>query len=336
MPAWRQRYWFALLAVLLLVTSGSRAHEQDKNSSPAPPQTTNGGQPAASSTGGEDPGSTKASTGTSPASVRISPGDLLEVRVFDVPEMTQEVRVNTAGQILLPLIGTVQIAGLTEMEAQQHIADLLKQGQYMNDPQVSVFTKEYTGQGISVLGEVTRPGVYPPAGTPHLFELLSAAGGLSPRAGRTVSITHREHPDDPEVVQISSDLTKSTEANVQLLPGDTVIVSRAGVVYVVGDVNRPSGLVMENGEQMTVLQALALAGGTASTASMKGVKVLRRTPSGVQEIPVPLQPILSAKVPDMALQAEDVLYVPGSRSKHAAKRGIDSILAIATGVAIRY
>src|SRR5664280_274894 len=231
------------------------------------------------------------------AGFQIAPGDLLEIRVFNVPELAQEVRVDSAGQIVLPLIRTVNVGGHTDVEVQDEIANRLKSGHFVNDPQVMVFTKEYGGAAISVLGEVARPGLYPPTAARRLYDLISVAGGLTPRAGRKVTITHREQPNAPNTVNIAKDFSNSSQSNVQLNPSDTVVVSRVGVVYVMGDVNRPAGLAMEVDDRMTVLQAVSLSGGTLSTASLNGAKIMRRTPDGILQIPVPLKAILSAKAP---------------------------------------
>ena len=268
--------------------------------------------------------------------IRIGTGDLLQITVFGVPDLAEEVRVNDAGSVSVPLIGNVHLAGLTSDEAQQLIATRLRDRGLLRDPQVAVFQKEYASQGIAVMGEVQRPGIYNLLGERRLSDAISAAGGTTGRAGRAISITHPNQPDKPIIVDMDyMDPSKSPVGNVTLLPGDTVVVSRAGVVYVVGAVVRPSGFVMENNEKMTVLQAVAMAGGTMTTASLKSTKILRKTPSGdVQEIPIALNKILAAKAQDYPLQAEDVLFVPNSMGKSAALHGAQAALTIATGLAI--
>jgi polysaccharide export outer membrane protein len=266
--------------------------------------------------------------------MRIGAGDLLEIKVFGVPDMAEDARVNDAGEIAMPLIGAIAVSGSTALEAQRLIESRLRDGGFLRDPQVSVFIKEYASQGISVLGEVQRPGIYPLLGTRRLYDAISAAGGTTPRAGRAITITHRDTPDRPIVLQMDSDPAKSAAINIEIFPADTVIVSRAGVVYVVGDVARPAGFVMDNNEHMTVLQALAMAGGANFSASMQRAKVIRKTPNGVQEIPMPLNKILAAQAEDVPLRADDVLFVPNSKVKSAGRRSAEAILAIATGVAI--
>ena len=168
-------------------------------------------------------------------------------------------------------------------------------------------------------------------GVHTLFDVISAAGGTTPTAGNLVSITHRQAPSQPEAVKY--DPSSNSYHNVQLLPGDTVVVSRAGIVYVVGDVRLPSGIVLDRPE-LTVLQAIAMAQGTNSTAASNNAKLIRKTTSGRQELPLPLKKIIAGKSPDWALQADDIIFVPSSAGKAAARRSLEAILQTATGVAI--
>jgi polysaccharide export outer membrane protein len=264
----------------------------------------------------------------------IQEGDLLQIAVFGVPDLSQEARVSASGQITVNLIGPLEVSGLTTDEAQQKIASLMQERGFLNNPQITVLVKEFSTQGISVLGEVAKPGIFPLLGQRRLFDVISAAGGTTQRAGRTITIAHRADPDHPTVVEMTSDPAKIASVNVEVAPGDTILVSRAGVVYVVGDVARPSGFTMDSNERMTVLQAIAMAGGTNGTASLDSSKIIRRSAQGVQEIPIPLSKLLSAKTPDQALQAEDVLFVPKSLGKSVARRSAEAILQVATGLAI--
>lgn len=264
----------------------------------------------------------------------IGGGDLLKVSVLGVPESDQEVRVNEEGNISLNFIGAVHVAGLTTTAAQELIAKKLVAGGFFTQPQVSVFTKEYATQGVSVLGEVQKPGVYPVLGSRRLFDVLSLAGGTGPRAGKMISITHREHPESPQSVMLSNDANESAKNNVEVFAGDTVLVSRAGVVYVSGNVHKPSGVIMDNGSEMTVLQAIAMAEGVLPDAALNKSKLIRRTPNGPQEIPLRLKDMFASKAPDVRLQAEDIVFVPNSAAKSAGKRTLDSIISTATGLVI--
>jgi polysaccharide export outer membrane protein len=213
------------------------------------------------------------------------------------------------------------------------VAKKLASAGFFNDPQVSIFEREYATQGISVLGEVQKPGIYPMPGARSLFDALSAAGGTTEKAGNQVTITHRNHPEAPETVPLSYAANASAHSNVQLSPGDTVLVSKAGIVYVVGDVHKPSGIVMQN-SHLTALQAIAMAEGTNPTAALNSSKLIRKTDDGRKEIPLPLKKILSAKEPDCNLQPDDIVFVPSSAAKSATRRGLEAVIQAATGVAI--
>jgi polysaccharide export outer membrane protein len=264
----------------------------------------------------------------------IGAGDLLKVSVLGAPESDQEVRVGADGAVFLNFIGAVHVAGLTTEQAQAVIGKKLAAGGFFTDPQVSVFAKEYATQGVSVLGEVQKPGVYPLLGSRRLFDVLSLAGGTTAKAGKAISITRRNRPQEPITVSLSNDPARTVEGNVEVFPGDTVVVSKAGIVYVVGDVHKPSGVIMENGTEMTVLQAIALAEGTNPDAALNKAKLIRKTPNGPQETPLPLKDMLTAKSPDIHLQAEDIIFVPNSAAKSAGRRSLEAIIQTATGVAI--
>lgn len=282
------------------------------------------------------PGRTPASATSNPIATepRIAAGDLVEVSVYAIPELTQTSRVSGTGTMPLPLIGEVPVAGLTAAQAGDAVRDRLEKGGFVKHPSVTVFVKEYATQGVSVLGEVEKPGVYPVLGARRLYDLISAAQGLTQKAGKTVTITHRDDPAHPSTSTISADPAQSMGSNVEVFPGDTIVVSKAGVVYVVGDVGRPGGFIMDKNENLTVLQALALAEGAKNTAALSRAKVIRREGSTHVEIPVAVQKIMQAKAPDLTLQAEDILFVPSSLGKSAARRGMEAALQTAIGVAI--
>ena len=262
----------------------------------------------------------------------IGRGDLLEVTVYGT-DFNRQVRVNDAGEISLPLLGTVKVAGLSIPEGERVVARELAQRGYFNDPQVSIFDREYTSQAISVLGEVQKPGLYPLPGTRTLLDAISAAGGTTAKAGNKVTITRRGRPEHPEIVPLSYSAEASPANNPQVFPGDTIVISKAGIVYVVGDVKQPAGIVMEN-SQMTVLQAIAMAQGTNPTAKLNSSKVIRKMPDGPKEIPIQLKKILRAKATDVTLQPGDILFVPSSAAKSAARRSVEAVVQTATGIAI--
>ena len=279
-------------------------------------------------------GSDRDNTLSTPPEVHLGPGDLIELRVFGAPELSGTLRISGEGEITIPLIGATKVAGLTAEQAQKDLEQRLVGGGFLRDPHVNILVKEFASQGISVLGEVAKPGIYPLLGSPRLFDALSAAGGTTNRAGKMINIVHREHPSEGNVILLSRDPKRALTQNVFLRPGDTVMVSRAGIVYVSGDVKTPGGYVMNNDDNLTVLQAVALAQGLNPTASTKNVRIIRRKNGKLEEIPVELKQIMAAKAPDIALENEDVLFVPNSASKSAARKSLESIVQVATGLAI--
>jgi polysaccharide export outer membrane protein len=267
------------------------------------------------------------------SNVKLGPGDLLEITVFGVPDLQSKSRISGSGDLYLPLIDYVHVADLTIDEAQELIQKRLQDGGFVRDPHVTVFVEEAQSQAVTMVGELAHPGPYTIAGNRTLFDMISAAGGLSDKAGRLVTIIRRDDPDHKIELQLSANLVEDTKNNVDIMAGDTIIVSRAGIVYVVGDVQHPAGFMIED-NSLSVLKALALAGGSTRTSSLNKTKILRQTTNGIQEIPVPLKKILYAKAPDIPLEKGDVLFIPGSSAKAAAYRTADAAVTMTSALAI--
>jgi polysaccharide biosynthesis/export protein len=267
------------------------------------------------------------------SNTKLGVGDLIEVVVFGVPDLSTKTRISGSGDVYLPLIDYVHVADLTTDEAQGLIQKRLEDGGFVRGPHVSIFVDESASQAITLIGEVGHPGQYPSTGERRLFDVISAAGGLTDKAGRNVTIEHRGTPGEKVELRLSSNLAEDTKDNVDVFPGDTIIVSRAGIVYVVGDVNRPSGFMIED-INLSVLKALALAGGSTRTAALNRTKILRQTPNGVQEIPINLKKVLYNKAPDVTMVKGDVLFIPGSAAKAAAYRTGEAALSMSTTLAV--
>jgi polysaccharide biosynthesis/export protein len=246
--------------------------------------------------------------------IRIGPGDLIEMTVFDVPELTQQIRVSDQGIAVTALLGPLHLGGMSPAEAQIVIDNRLRDGNYLLDPHTSIMIKEYGTQGVSVFGEVTKPGVYTVLGTRNLLDVISEAGGITRVAAPSAIIKHRTGDATLEV-SLSNKPGDLLATNVELQPGDTVIVPKAGIVYVIGDVGRPGGFIMENSGSMTLLQAVALAAGTNRTAVQSRTRIIHKTDSGFHDVTVDLKQLLDGKIPDVALSAEDIVYVPSSKLK---------------------
>ncbi len=257
-------------------------------------------------------------------------GDSLSVNVLDVPEMTGKFRVEENGNLSLPLLGTVQTKGMTATRLEGRIRDLLVEKQLVLHPEVSVQVLEFGAQGITIGGEVLRAGVYPAFGTKHLYEVLSLAGGLNPQAGNVATIFRRGE-GTPIRIDLRDEHGELRLSNVELHPGDTVIVQRAGMVYVLGDVQKPGGFLVDR-TSISSLEALALAQGTTKTTALDKARILRKDATGYHEISFDLRPVLRAKAEDLPLRDGDILYLPMSGGKNFyqnSTQGIVSSLAAA-------
>jgi polysaccharide biosynthesis/export protein len=265
--------------------------------------------------------------------LKLGPGDLIEVGVYNVPELATKARIGNSGDIYLPLIDYVHVGDLTVEEAQALIQKRLEDGGFVRNAHVTIFLDESASQGVTILGEIAKPGLYPALGDRKLYDMISVAGGFTPSAGRKISII-RQHTEGGSItVNLPRNLADDLRDNVEILPGDTITIPRAPIIYVVGDVGRPAGLLVDNGT-LTVLQALALAGGANHTAKLGGVRIIRKGPEGMTETKVPLKKMLEAKVPDITLQADDILFVPLSGARVAAGTGFNAAVAAASGLAI--
>jgi len=280
---------------------------------------------------------------------RIGPDDLLNIAIFEAPELNSTVRVSAGGEISLQLLGAVHAAGLTPLELELALQILLRRT-YMKDPHVSVFIQELQSHPVSVVGAVKMPGVFQIRGTKTVIEVLSMAQGLADDAGDTVLIMRGgekaeagnlggrdAQQDGIEEINLKSLLESSnSSSNVSVRPGDIVKVPRAGIVYVVGEVNKPGGFVLQNNESISVLQALALAQGATHTSSISHARIIRTdSATGKRtEIPMNLGKIFSGKRPDALLQPKDIVFVPNSAAKSVLFRGSEAALQTAAGVAI--
>jgi polysaccharide export outer membrane protein len=297
-----------------------------------------GAQPlsqAATSASGAAPAKTPDAAKDSPdqsASVKLGPGDLLEVSVYNVPELASKVRVSNSGDVYLPLIDYVHVDGLTQEEAQTLIQKRLEDGGFVRSPHVTIFVDEAASQGVTIIGEVGKPGIYPDVSDHKLYEVISEAGGFTASASRKIAVIRRNEAE-PIHIDLPRNLADDLSGNINIEPGDTITVPRAPIIYVVGDVGRPSGLLVDNGT-LTVLQALALAGGTNRTAKMGGARIIRKGPTGMTETPLHLKQMLEAKSPDVTLQGDDILFVPVSAGRVAAARTFEAAMSMATAVTI--
>jgi polysaccharide export outer membrane protein len=267
-------------------------------------------------------------------SLLIGPGDLLHLQVYDTPEMEQRARVTDAGNIPFNFLGNVAVSGLTPEQAAEQIEHRLVAAGVMLHPQVTVRVEAYATQNASVMGEVQKPGIYE-IDTPHtVVDVLAMAGGMTYIADRHITIQRFGSPKQKVEYYYSNAGETALSDDPMVYPGDTVVVSKVPVVYVLGDVSKPGGYpVNTNNSRMTVLQAIALAGYANHTASVGKSRLVRETPTGVQEIDLPVGAMQKGKIPDVALLPDDVIYVPFSFLRNVGVNA-QGILASATSAAI--
>jgi len=349
-------FWTCMLAGLLLVAPAA-------SKSQTPAENRNAESRQTDPTGNFHqrlPESSKSPTEETPEGMapeyRIGINDLLEISVFDAPELNRAVRVAANGEVSMPLIGTVPSGGLTARELEEVLETRLRQ--YMKDPHVAVFVSAIESHPVSVLGAVRKPGVFQVRGPKSILEVLSMAEGLADDAGNTVLVTRGAYARQPaggaqahettggasasegeQTVRVDlKDLLQSEDPrlNITVYPGDIVKVIRAGVVYVVGEVKKPGGFVLKNNERMSVLKAIALAEGLTPTSAKGSARIIRGDLSNGerQEVPINLGKILAGKAPDPTLGAADIVFVPNNAGKHALYKGSEAAISALTSLLI--
>jgi polysaccharide export outer membrane protein len=270
---------------------------------------------------------------TPPESLLIGPGDLLRITVLRESELDQHVRVLDSGAITLALVGNLSVQGLTPAQASARIAERYRDGGFLLHPEVSVFVDEYATQTVTILGQVAHPGTVRLAAPRTLIDVISQAGGLTETADRHIVIERGGKDGERIRAFLSNRSDDALNADIIVRPGDTILVPKAGIVYILGDVAHPGGYVMQNDSQLTVLQAIALAAGTSKTASEKRVRLVRNIDGLSQSVDLPLHDMERGRAPDVPLLANDILYVPFSLAKNISM-GIANITAAASSALI--
>lgn len=248
---------------------------------------------------------------------RIGRQDLLEIKVFDVEELSQTVRVGEDGSISLPLLGRLAIAGLTKGDLEQLLARLLSD-RYVRNPQVTVFVKEYESKKIAVSGAVKKPGTFEMLGQKTLLEMISMAGGLDVDPGKQIFIFRRENdgPTRRIAIELERLVYQADPAlNVTLMPNDIIYVPILEKVriFVSGAVKSPNQYEVPRDEPVTVLKAITLAGGTTERAAEKRVQIIRTDADGNRvTLLVNLRKVKRGKAEDPLLQKDDIVLVPES------------------------
>ncbi|HEV2103823.1 MAG TPA: polysaccharide biosynthesis/export family protein [Candidatus Acidoferrum sp.] len=281
----------------------------------------------------------------------LGPDDQLEISGPELTDATNKpVRINSEGNVQVPLAGSVHVAGLTVQQSEQELDKILTK--YIRNPQVMVNVVEVRSQPVSVLGAVNSPGVHQVQGHKTVLEMLAAAGGIRQDAGYSIRITRQVEWGCIPLPGAQLDATgkysvaevnlqkimdaKTPEENIQIFPHDVISVPKAEMVYVIGEVHRSGGFVLGEHKSISVLQALSLAEGLNTGADPRHAKILRLKPEADQreELKVDVKDALNGKKPDFPLQGEDILFIPGSTGKKAALRGLEAAIQTGTGLAI--
>jgi polysaccharide biosynthesis/export protein len=268
------------------------------------------------------------------ASLKLAPGFLVNLNVLDDPDFNGDFRVDQQGNLSLPILGNVHVAGETASDAREQIQKQLLDDQILKSPQVNLTVVQYAALEVTIIGEVASPGRYPLLSPRSLTDVLALAGGITVAAGNEIVITHASPDAEPTSIHFSKATTSKTVQDTTVHPGDTVQVKRAGIVYVLGAVNRPGGYVMQEDGTLTVLEALSIANGTTLPASVGTIYLLRRHADGTAiRMTLPLSKMQRGKQADLQLQATDIVYVPLSKVK-VAFLNTQGILTAATSATI--
>jgi polysaccharide export outer membrane protein len=281
------------------------------------------------------PGQNTAAGGKPTESLLIGPGDLLNIQVFDTPELNQSPRVTDAGAAPILLLGSLHVAGMTPAQAATAIEQGLMQKKLMLHPLVTVGILEFATQSVAILGQVKMPGAYPITAPRTVIDMIATAGGLTDVADRRITIERQSDPSKRVEFFLSNNSTDALNNNTLVYPGDKVIIPKAGLVYVLGDVKTPGGYVMNNNNsQLTVLQAVAAAGGTNHSAVPSHSRLISRNGSaGFKDKQLQLSAMQKGKQPDIALEPGDIVYVPFSYLRNLAMQA-SSVVAAATSASI--
>jgi len=259
---------------------------------------------------------------------QLTPGDLISIKVFGQPEYAPEVRLSADGKVLLPFIGAVELNGLTITQAEILIQDDLSKAGIYRDPQVTVDLTEGPNQVATVSGEVHA--LVPIVGSRRLLDVLSVAGGLPPTASHVITISRLGVPE-PLVVDLGTDPLRSEMANVPIFAGDTIIISRIGVVYMIGDFKTTGAIPLTQYSPLTLLQATALSGGVTFAGKYSDLHLIRTEGNHRVVVKLDIKRVMDGRDPDPILQANDIVLLPDSALKASLGNGsVGTLLGISS------
>lgn len=269
-------------------------------------------------------------------SLPIGQGDLLHIQVIDTSELDNVARVEDDGSVPVSMVGKVQVAGMTPFEAAHAIEKAYLDGNLLRHPHVIVTVQEYATTRVSVLGDVKVPGSYDLHAARTVIDVLAMAGGLTETADRHILI---ERHGSKERINyfVDNDPATALQQNQIIMPGDTIIVPRAGIVYAIGDFGHPGGYAInDNNGKITALALIARAGGLPPNGAPAHAKLLRKAGGSYTQIALNLKSIQLGKQQDVELLPEDVIYVPFSYARNFAIGASSIVAAVATASIYRF
>jgi polysaccharide biosynthesis/export protein len=259
--------------------------------------------------------------------VVLTVGDVITIRLFSDPEYSPSVRINNDGTVLLPLIGIVHLEGLSITKAEELIAEKLSAANMYRNPQVTLQISEGPNSVVTIVGE--QHAVVPVAGSRHLLDVLSTAGGLPPTASHVITINRPGVPE-PIVIDLGTDPLRSSLGNIPVFPGDTIVISRIGLVYVLGAFTGTTGTIPLNAyTPLTLTEATALSGGIKFEGKFSDLRIIRTVGDHRTVAVYNIKKVLDGKVPDPILQPNDIVYLPPVPLKQLlSSGGLGTILGI--------
>ena len=336
---------------ILLIGMPAWAQDMGVEQAPAPetPITPASGTPSSNSTqpqplfpqttGAVSPGSQTGAAQANPSGPAmiaglgygpVHPGDIIQVRFFQAPEYDIQMPVSASGDIAIPYAGIFHIEGMTSTDAAKAITLLFQTRQILRDPHVIVTTQQF-GYSVTVVGEVRSPGVYQLQGRHRLIDILTEAGGVTDRAGHVIQVFGVDSMKDPQQLLWDPTLQQNNNASLVLKPGQTVMVSRCGVVYIGGNVVRPGAYPLCDSNHPTLSEVIALALGVRPSSWPQRTLVLRTSKSGTRLVEkVRLDDVLRGKGVDIAMQSDDIVFIPPSNLKSGSKIAVTAALGFAT------
>jgi len=257
---------------------------------------------------------------------QLTNGDLIDIKIFGQPEYAPPVRIGADGTVLLPLIGVTSLNHLTITAAEKLIEAKLSEAGMYQDPQVTIQVTDGPNATVTVVGEAH--GVIPVVGSRRLLDVIAGAGGIPPTASHVITI-NRPGELQPLVIDLGTNPAQSAFADIPVFPGDTIVVSRIGVVYLLGSFKSQGAVPLNTNTPLTLMEATALGGGLAFDAKYSDLRIIRTVGDQRTVLRLNAMDVMHGKVPDPVLQANDILFMPNSFLKSTLTNGsLNTILSL--------